>query len=155
MNDKYIVQCINAAEMGLTQEQTSELLEIPYDIVQRLTKEFNIKFLFLGGKANERRNNNRKNNIKRASFIKPHDNRSKPETKTQLKTKTRGNTSFTRYDPEQHTEKYLRDLIASAETPKKKIQLYDEITYSYKLIKLREKENETAKGPKIPIQKAN
>ena len=59
MSTNELSECINAAEMGLTQREASTLLDIPYAEVQRLTKKYEIKFVCPRRKANERRREDR------------------------------------------------------------------------------------------------
>jgi len=153
MNDKQITQCINAAEMGLTQQQVSELLEIPYGLVQALTKEFNIKFSCLRRQANGKKRNSklksRKSNSTGAPFIEAYGGRGSNKQQTTPLSKTTRTRSTNRNDTEKLDYKTLEKLIKSGKTKQQKY----EIGYSYIFKELRQRENETAKGPKIPIQK--
>jgi len=156
MNDKQITQCINAAEMGLTQEQASELLEIPLGLVHGLTKEFNIQFSCLRSKTNaKRRSDNRNSNRKRRPIIEHYDRRSKTQHEAELATKVRRNSSLVQNDPSQHKKdlEEFKSLIASLNTTEEKIKLCEEITYAYRIRNLREQEHKTPKGPKLPYNK--
>jgi len=152
MNDKQITQCINAAEMGLTQEQASELLEIPHGLVQALTKEFNIQFSCLRRKANERRSSklkSRESNSTGAPFIEAYGGRSSNRQQATPRSKATRTRSTNTNNTEKLDYKTLEKLIASGKTKQQKF----EIGYSYIFKELRQREHNTTKGPKIPVQK--
>ena len=91
MQKSDISKCINAAEMGLTQRETSTLLDIPYAEVQRLTKKYEIKFVCPRRKANERR---REDRLKKSSpSAENHGVNSGQQAAPQPKARTRRNKS--------------------------------------------------------------
>ena len=91
MQKSDISKCINAAEMGLTQRETSTLLDIPYAEVQRLTKKYEIKFVCPRRKANERR---REDRLKESSpSAENHGVDSGQQAAPQPKARTRRNKS--------------------------------------------------------------
>ena len=91
MQKSDISKCINAAEMGLTQRETSTLLDIPYAEVQRLTKKYEIKFVCPRRKANERR---REDRLKKSSpSAENHGVDSGQQATPQPKARTRRNKS--------------------------------------------------------------
>lgn len=148
MYEKEMMQCINAAEMGLTQEQTSELLEIPFGVVLALTKEFNIKFRCLRSKDNDR-NNDRQSNTQRQETNNRYDSRSRVRQKAKASPKITRTRSFARYGSEEY--KRLKYLYLSDKLPKEK----QEPILAHLLKELREQEHETIKGPRLPYKKIN
>jgi hypothetical protein len=55
MQGTELSKCIKAAEMGLTQRETSTLLDIPFSQVKDLTDKYGIKFTCARTKANQKR----------------------------------------------------------------------------------------------------
>jgi hypothetical protein len=55
MSTTELSKCINAAEMGLTQRETSTLLDIPFSLIKELTDKYGIKFTCAKAKANKKR----------------------------------------------------------------------------------------------------
>ena len=91
MQKSDISKCINAAEMGLTQRETSTLLDIPYADVQELTKKYGIKFVCPRRKANERR---REDRLKQSqASAENHGVNSGQQAAPQPKARTRRNKS--------------------------------------------------------------
>ena len=148
MYEKQMMQCINAAEMGLTQEQTSELLEIPFGVVLALTKEFNIKFRCLRSKNNDR-NNDRQSNTQRKETNNRYDSRSRIKPKAKVSAKITRTRRFAGYGSEEY--KRLKYLYLSDKLPKEK----QEPILAHLLKELREQEHETIKGPRLPYKKIN
>jgi hypothetical protein len=80
-------KCINAAEMGLTQRETSTLLDIPFSQVKELTDRYGIKFTCARTKANQKRSINSPNQ-RDTSTINNDREGAQPATDTN-KTRTR------------------------------------------------------------------
>ena len=142
MQKSDISKCINAAEMGLTQRETSTLLDIPYAEVQRITKKYEIKFVCPRRKANERR---REDRLKKSSpSAENHGVNSAQQTTPQPKARTRRNKSTDRDSAKRIDEIYSSNL---SRTEKYELVYAESIwTFEQKMIDLKMR-------PPFPVKK--
>ena len=142
MSTNKLSECINAAEMGLTQREASTLLDIPYAEVQRLTKKYEIKFVCPRRKANERR---REHRLKESnSSVKDNGVNGPQQAAPQPKARTRRNKSTDRDSAKRIDEIYSSNL---SRTEKYELVYAESIwTFEQKMIDLKMR-------PPFPVKK--
>jgi hypothetical protein len=153
MYDKEIIKCINAAKMGLTQKETSDLLEIPYKLIQTLSNKYNIEFPCARRKANEKRRGNKiksgEGDAKMPSFIEAYGRSSGTKQKIKLKAKTRRDTISFGNDSEEYHQRIIKELIKPVSSLEKK----KEIAYAYRLHHFEVTQINNNKRPPFPKYK--
>lgn len=108
MQGTELSKCINAAEMGLTQRETSTLLDIPLSLIKELTDKYGIKFTCARTKANKKRSVDSPN--QRYTSTINDDPKSAHQAETKPKTRTRRDKSSDRNRAERIEEIYTGSL---------------------------------------------
>ena len=108
MQGTELSKCINAAEMGLTQRETSTLLDIPLSLIKELTDKYGIKFTCGRRKANEKRALDSSN--QGGTPTNSDDRKGAQLSKTKPKTRTRRSESSDRDSAKRIDEIYNSEL---------------------------------------------
>ncbi len=108
MSTNELSKCINAAEMGLTQRETSTLLDIPLSLIKELTDKYGIKFTCARTKANKKRIVNSPRQRETSTISDDKESREQPTP--QPKARTRRDKSSDRNSAERINEIYTSDL---------------------------------------------
>jgi len=135
-------KCINAAEMGLTQRETSTLLDIPFSQVKELTDKYGIEFTCARTKANQKRSVDSPR--QRETSTINDDKESAQQATPEPKARARRNKSSDRDSAKRINEIYSSDL---PQTEKYEL-LYAEAvwTFEQKMIDLKMR-------PPFPVKK--
>ncbi len=142
MQGTELSKCINAAEMGLTQRETSTLLDIPLSLIKELTDKYGIKFTCARTKANQKRSVDSPR--QRETSTINHDKESRQQSTPKPKARTRRNKSSDRDSAKRIDEIYNSNL-----SRKEKYELlYAEAvwTFEQKMIDLKMR-------PPFPVKK--
>lgn len=108
MSTNELSKCINAAEMGLTQRETSTLLDIPLSLIKELTDKYGIKFTCGRRKANQKRIVDSPRQSEAATIN--DDKEGRQQSTPQPKARTRRDKSSDRNSAERINEIYTSDL---------------------------------------------
>ena len=136
-------KCINAAEMGLTQRETSTLLDIPFSQVKELTDKYGIEFTCARTKASQKRS---------ADSPRQRETSTINDDKESAQQATPGPKARVRRDKssDRDSAKRIDEIYTSSLPPKEKYELlYAEAVWSFE-----QKMIDLSMRPPFPVKKS-